>query len=650
MEELQSKLQGSNKLVFRNDIQFLRAISVIAVILFHCELIIYDFKLFTGGFLGVDIFFVVSGYLITSIVLKEIKNKNFNYFNFIIRRAKRILPTLLVTIIFSFILAFYNFSLYELVKFKKFIISAITFFSNFYLILENSSYWNNNFDNFLIHTWSLSVEIQFYILFPFIIQLILKKFNIDFLLKLFIFVSIISLYISSKLSVNEMFFFNSFGRIFEFLMGGICGILIKQNNFSINIFLRNFLVTFSILIILTSFLIFDESIMHPSMFTLISIFPTGIIILLNQKDSHVDKVISNTTSIFFGKISYSLYLFHLPILYILSNNIFEKFLAIVISISFSWFNFQLIEKKFIKDVKNKNFIIFIIISYLLIILSSIIIIKTNGLEKYNFKRFTHQNFEIEKIIMEAKKSGKYDMVYKDYNNCKIWNVNFNKKISKIYEECSKKFKKKILILGDSHSVDLYNMFYLYKKDKNSVLLNFDSECRSDNSLRECRKNINLNYFLNQQKVDVIYYHVSGEYFFDHLDNIDLKYIEMLKKFIIELKKISKSVIFVGPRINPDIELNQKNLMIFLKQPEKLDNYDKYLKYYKLDSLLEKKFKNIDKLNYFSLINLLKFDIKRDFLYNNKLTFSDLDHYSNYGEVIFGEKIVNEIYNKYIKKN
>ena len=147
---------------YRPEIDGLRGIAVLAVIIFHADL-----GFLKGGFLGVDIFFVISGYLITSIILKQIETKSFSLLYFYERRVRRILPALFIVTILCIPFAYYFFLPENLILFNKNILSSFTFWSNIYLWLESSDYFSLSSDfNPLMHTWSLSIEEQFYILFP----------------------------------------------------------------------------------------------------------------------------------------------------------------------------------------------------------------------------------------------------------------------------------------------------------------------------------------------------------------------------------------------------------------------------------------------------------------------------------------------------
>ena len=214
---------------YREDIDCLRGISVLAVVFYHLEI-----SNFSGGFLGVDIFFVISGYLITSIILNDIANSNFSLIKFYERRIRRIIPVLLLVLLTTYLFYQQIYLENELKQLFKTIISTLLFFSNFYF-LNLGSYFNPINESIpLLHTWSLSIEEQFYLFFPILIILFKKKVRNIFLAIIFLIICSFSLsqfggnlkfnypYIEENFnffSVPKFAFYLTLTRIWEILIG-----------------------------------------------------------------------------------------------------------------------------------------------------------------------------------------------------------------------------------------------------------------------------------------------------------------------------------------------------------------------------------------------------------------------------------------------
>ena len=152
----------SNPFIYRSYIDGLRALAVLPVVFFHA-----GFPLFRGGYVGVDVFFVISGFLITSIIIKEKNNDNFSLFKFYLRRIRRIIPALFLVTLFTLPFSIYLMSPQDLDVFSKSIFSVIFFISNFFFWNQGGYFGAEAELQPLLHTWSLGVEEQFYIFFLF---------------------------------------------------------------------------------------------------------------------------------------------------------------------------------------------------------------------------------------------------------------------------------------------------------------------------------------------------------------------------------------------------------------------------------------------------------------------------------------------------
>ena len=353
----------------RNDyipqIDGLRAIAVLSVILFHADFEIFNFS-FKGGYFGVDIFFVISGYLITRLILNEIKQKNsFNFKNFYLRRIRRILPVLLLVAIVSYPFAWLMLLPVSFLDYVGSIISGIFFSSNFYFYFTQVQYGvePSLYQPFL-HYWSLSVEEQFYIIYPISLLFIYKYFKRNLSL-VFGFIALFSFTLSIALSFYNpsLNFFILPTRIWEFLLGAFAAKLHIENNKFTNNKGHFFFQLFGIILIAISVFYFDENkllknedffhtVLHPGLATLFPVIGTFLIIIFSNKNNLINKLLSFKPIVFIGLISYSLYLWHLPIFVFLriseidfpSN--YHYILLVILIFILSIFSYYFVEKAF----------------------------------------------------------------------------------------------------------------------------------------------------------------------------------------------------------------------------------------------------------------------------------------------------------------
>ena len=304
------------KINYRPDIDGLRAISVLAVIFYHAPIKSLN-EVFSGGYVGVDIFFVISGYLITSIIYKElISTGNFSFKYFYERRIRRIISPLIFVIIIIIPFAWYFLLPFSILDLSKSILYSLGFTSNFYFYFTGQEYDapNSLYIPFL-HTWSLSIEEQYYIIFPIIFFFIFKYAN-KYVFSIFLTIFFLSLIISQIGSKNfsTLNFYILPTRAWELLLGSILAHIHLKSNFQLsNKIILNLMPFLGLLLIFYSFLNFDHETFHPSIITLMPTIGVALIIMFFNKDVFLYKVLSLKPLVFLGLISYSLYLWHYPI-------------------------------------------------------------------------------------------------------------------------------------------------------------------------------------------------------------------------------------------------------------------------------------------------------------------------------------------------
>ena len=344
---------------YRSEIDGLRALAVIPVILFHA-----GFSTFSGGYVGVDVFFVISGYLITTILISDLQAGNFSIVRFYERRARRILPALFFVMLVSTLFAWVLLTPDELVSFSKSIAAVSLFVSNFFFWIDGGYFETAAELKPLLHTWSLAVEEQYYIFFP-IFLMLFWRFGRKFILWAVIFVAIISLAIAqvgaSLRPVLNFFLLTS--RAWEIAIGAIASLFLLDKNFSkVGLNSKQFFSLVGFVLILLSVFLFNNDTPFPSVYALLPTVGAVLIILFAEKDTYIGKLLSTRIFVGVGLISYSAYLWHQPILVFarivaLSFGVIPKSVLLALIFSISIFSWKYIEAPFRKnDFFGRKFI------------------------------------------------------------------------------------------------------------------------------------------------------------------------------------------------------------------------------------------------------------------------------------------------------
>ena len=295
---------------YRPEIDGLRAIAVVPVILFHAGI-----QAFGGGYIGVDVFFVISGYLITSIILSELAGKTFSFIGFYERRARRILPALFFMMAVCLPFAWFWLLPHELKGFSQSLAAVTTYTSNIYFWITTGYFEIAAELRPLLHTWSLAVEEQYYLLFPIILTLGMK-WSRKGIVAILIVLALFSLFLAQYLSVIKPSF--SFyllpTRIWELLVGTLLAFYFQYSRQGVKKgFIYEFGSIVGILLLFYAIFSFDKQTPFPGFYALIPVLGAALIIVYAHQDTLVGKVLSTKLLVSIGLISYSLYLWHQPI-------------------------------------------------------------------------------------------------------------------------------------------------------------------------------------------------------------------------------------------------------------------------------------------------------------------------------------------------
>ena len=290
---------------YRPEIDGLRACAVVPVILFHA-----GFELFSGGFVGVDIFFVISGFLITTIIVEDIENGRFSIVNFYERRARRILPALFFVILCCIPFAWMWMDAQIFLYFSRSLVAVSLFASNL-LFWREGGYFGAAAENKpLLHTWSLAVEEQYYIMFP-IFLLLVWRYGKNRVFWSIVVLAAISLVLSEWAWRNHRIanFYLAPTRAWELLAGSITAFIVQKRGVGKN----NVLVLVGLAAIIFSVFSYDASTPFPSVYALVPVLGVVLLLLYADKETFVAKFLSTKPFVGIGLISYSAYLWHQPL-------------------------------------------------------------------------------------------------------------------------------------------------------------------------------------------------------------------------------------------------------------------------------------------------------------------------------------------------
>ena len=500
---------------YRAEIDGLRALAVLPVILFHA-----GFEWFSGGFVGVDIFFVISGYLITTIIISEMAEGKFSIINFYERRARRILPALFFVMAACLPFAWLWLTPSDLEDFGQSLVAVSTFSSNI-LFWRESGYFDTAAElKPLLHTWSLAVEEQYYILFPIFI-ILTWRLGLKWVLILLSIVFLVSLGAAQWSAYNapDAAFYLLPTRGWELLVGVFAAFYLKYNTYLKSHSINQALSLLGFGMIVFSIIAFDKKTPFPSLYTLIPTIGTGLLILCAVPKTVIHKLLSLKFIVGIGLISYSAYLWHQPLLafakHVFSEEVPELLMLCLclMSLVAAWFSWRFIETPFRNRKRFDRASIFRLSAVGILMFSTIGLTLhfTNGLERLWLLSYSIEERRIYEIIKLNTDYDMYDRMYS--SNCKLWAKDVSDLPIAEFDQCSDRFGSPLVVLGDSHAMTVYNIFARSEAYEFVVGLS-QGNCRPHTPKVGCHYNSSADFLRDIAPLEpTIVYHQAGSYFF-----------------------------------------------------------------------------------------------------------------------------------------
>ncbi len=471
-------------MIYRREIDGLRAIAVVPVILFHARL-----PVFSGGFVGVDIFFVISGFLITQLLLEDIETDRFSILRFYERRARRILPALLFMMLCCLPVAWAVMLPSQLHAFSESVIAVVLFCSNM-LFWSQDGYFTAPAElKPLLHTWSLAVEEQFYLVFP-LLLLTVRRLGRHRALLCLIALTAISFAASEwgwrhRPSAN---FYFAITRAWELFAGAICGFLVAGRP----IRAHNQISALGLLAVLFALLMFDRDTPAPSIYLALPVIGTALVLLYADQDTIVGRALGHRLFVGIGLISYSAYLWHQPLLAFariwtiaLPEWPLRAALALL-SLAIGWLSWRFVERPFRRPQsgggpRRKIELVALGAGALFLLAVCTVTVANNRLESAWLRLHPAQAQSLRIAEAATAAAG----LSHDKGECLFSASDLSPEIKRRLLACRAKYGPGIALLGDSHAMDLFGIITKQADNRSFIAGFLRPGCRPHDPAPDC---------------------------------------------------------------------------------------------------------------------------------------------------------------------
>lgn len=644
---------------YRQDIDGLRALAILPVLLFHANV-----PWLKNGYLGVDVFFVISGFLITGIILEEIATDRFSLVGFYERRFRRILPALTVVCLASSLAAYALLLPYDLVDFGKSLVATNIFGSNFYYYFTSGYFFSASELKPLLHTWSLSVEEQFYFFHPIAIFLAVKfarKVPLILLMILCTLVSLAAAVAIQALSPTAAFFMLP-TRAWQ-LLAGACMATVMRSRVSggrSSPAVSGPATSLGAAISLTAIATPMLTSYGDSQMGAFAAFPVVLgtcgLLFWGGKESIVCTLLQSRPLVHIGLLSYSLYLWHQPALAFLKHATHElatqnqKLAVLLVAYFLSLATYRFVETPFRKRSvcrTKKSIFQFSALSSLLLLSIGFSFWFGGGFESYYLShRLDSRERKVYELIEFSQRNSIFTHLFDD-GECVYASREFNQEFINRYLKCVKTHGPGVILVGDSHSMNLHNSVGPAYKGGFFASITRPG-CRPHNEAKTCQYQA-VAHFLesNGESVKTVVFHEAGGYLLKTPDGQfadasrfareggnkpDADSVEAVIKLLMRYSA-SARVIWAGPFL--DARYNPRSIAELAANGFKVPP-DAIADFHRLETYLERRLANSG-VEFFPTVRIARFGPDA-LLSEGCVTYYDPSHLSACGEALLGSRI------------
>ncbi|WP_103174942.1 acyltransferase family protein [Paracoccus sp. SY] len=638
---------------YRPEIDGLRSVAVLPVILFHAGV-----GIFSGGYVGVDVFFVISGYLITTIILGQIVEGRFSLLDFYNRRSRRILPALFLVIACTIPPAFLLMLPSQFQDFSQ-SVAAVSIFSSNILFWLESGYFSAAAElKPLLHTWSLAVEEQYYVLFP---LLLLGLWRLGARTALLILGAIFaaSLVASQVLATRApgANFYLLPSRAWELLAGSLCAIWIIRSGRSGNALLS----TLGLALILASIFVYDSDTPFPSIYALAPVGGTALIILFADAGTPAGRLLSMRAPVFIGLISYSAYLWHQPLFALarLAHHDQEPPLALMMGLAVASLGLAFLSWKYVEQPARhhpwpvRRVLGATVVGSVLFVSVGLGLNYSGAQQAWFTASLAPQNRPLLNRITQMARMDHFATENSD--PCRFFVTDYDASTDAQVEQCFVQHGPALAIMGDSHALDVWKAMEA-ASDAPFLLGLPQQECRPHIAGTDCA-GAGLPRFLERHasRIGSAVYVQAGFWLLTDADgerrdrrlftdgsDLDPRLFDAAIDRVFPVLETWNAIVPVtwfGPMIEPHVSAETMLSVDCDRAPDLLELRPAHQEIFeRLEDRLAAQAADTG-IGYIRALPVLNFDIGRDLYDCDALYWSDGDHWSPEGEARFGARIV-----------